>query len=161
MDDADEAPVAASTPIVLTVAPTETPEPLRSQLLSFGGGLDANFQTTRPQPEDVPDLQVAEAPRPYQAPSSNEAIFYVGWLAGGGFADPARVHRFINCESTWHIVTAGFYLGLAQFAPSTWGHVAGLTGYWDWTDPWMHGYNTAYWWQVSDPTQQWPVCFAA
>ena len=158
---AEEEPEGPS--VILTFSPTATPSPVLRQLQFqfIGGSFDAHFQATVPQREDVPDLQDAETPRPYTPASSNERIFFVGWLAAGGFDDPAFVHRFINCESTWHQVTAGKFLGYAQWLPSTWGHVAQLTGFWDWTDPWMHGFNTAYWWQASDPTQQWPGCWYA
>jgi len=56
-------------------------------------------------------------------------------------------------------VTEGFHLSLTQFAPSTWGHVAAITGLWNVYDPYEHGYNAAVWASLSDPYQQWPVCF--
>ena len=129
--------------------------------IPFGGGLDAIFVPTPTPAPDVPVLPV-ETPV-YYAASTVEFAFQAGWADGGGLElkHPAAVARWVHCESTWRVVTPGFYLGLVQFAPSTFGIVAAMTGLWNAYDPYTQGYNAAVWASVSDPYQQWPVCFWA
>lgn len=114
------------------------------------------FNYTTPAPP-APIAVAAPAP----ALSETQATFLAGWYdaGGGAYKGDAAVVRFVACESTWYIVTTGNFLGLAQYLPSTWAYVAAITGFWDWTNPYHHGYNTGYWYGVSDPTQQWPNCW--
>ena len=150
-------------PAVITVVPTPTVTLPAHEAgyvsIPWGGGFDAIFVPTPTPAEDVPVLPV-EAPV-YYATSTVEFDFQRGWADGGGllYKQPASVSRWVHCESTWAVVTAGNYLSLTQFLPSTWGHVAAITGYWNVYDPYQHGYNAAVWALMSDPAQQWPVCF--
>lgn len=152
----DDTPVEQ--PVILTVAPTPTPAPRLAGLVLFSGGLDAIFIPT-PTPESPTPTPVPGV-RHYPA-SSVEYQFQAGWADGGGlqYKVPSSVSRWVTCESNWNVVTAGFYLSLVQFAPSTWGAVASITGYWDVYDPYQHGYNAAVWALASSPGQQWPVCW--
>lgn len=83
--------------------------------------------------------------------------FIGGYLAAGVLPDllPHFVDVVIPCESGWRIDPGGFHLGLAQFNPDSWARVAARTGYWDWRDPWQHGYNVAVWASLTTPSQQW------
>ena len=58
-------------------------------------------------------------------------------------------------ESGWRVDPPGFHLGLSQFNPGSWDRVASVTGYWDWRDPWQHGYNVAVWASMTEPAEQW------
>lgn len=160
----DNEPGATSLPAVITVEPTPSPThqpPLAwpSMLLPVSGGLDVLFfkptPTVPPTPEAVPSV--------YYPASTVEFAFLEGWHDGGGalLKGDAAVQRWITCESNWNVVTAGSYLGLAQFAPSTWGTVASITGYWEWTDPTQHAYNAAVWALMIDPGSRagWGVCW--
>ena len=155
-------------PAVVTLAPSPTPTPVPPSAvgllssLRFGGGLDGLMPTPTPA-EATPFPPEADTPplAPYYPASTVEYEFGEGWTAGGGLAYKSleSVARWVNCESTWAVVTAGNYLSLVQYLPSTWGHIAAITGYWDVYDPWSHGYNSAIWAGLSDPYQQWPSCW--
>ena len=164
MDGSDSGAVpATSLPPVITVAPSPSPTPYYPDTYLFlpvSGGLDAIFT---PSPTPVPPTP-SPFPVPgvhYFAASVVEYEFLNGWADGGGLLlkAPTAVSRWVTCESSWHLVTAGFYLSLVQFAPATWGAVANMTGYWDVYEPYQHGFNAATWAQGSDPGQQWPVCW--
>lgn len=123
--------------------PTPTPAPMPGQQL------DSMVPLQPEQPEQAPittDVQVG---------------FYAGWHDGGAPYSDAHIYDVVDCESTWRTVTGGYYLGLGQFAPKTWVDAASITGLWDWTSPYHQGYNMAVWSTVSDPGQQWPVCWWA
>ena len=141
-------------------APTYVPDkPGPYVNFGFGGGLDALFFKATPAPEEEPPAPVLSVQ--YYPQSTVEFDFLEGWYDGGGgaYKDGETVSRWVHCESTWQVVTSGFYLGLVQFAPSTWGSVAILTGLWDAYDPYQQGYNAAIWAQNSNPGIQWPVCW--
>lgn len=92
------------------------------------------------------------------------AAFLAGYRFGGG--DPQweqRVLNMIGCESGWQLDPPGVHLGPAQFAPGTWETVAGISGLWDYTNPYHAGYNVAVWMGMIAPSygssQGWPNCW--
>lgn len=164
--DDDAAPDSA--PILLTVSPTDGPRGhASSALLSlpFGGGLDAMMLT--PSVELAAESPTPPSPAPYYPASTVEFELQRGWADGGGLAlkSPASLWRMALCESTGFLVTDGFYLGLLQFHPATWGAAAGVTGYWDAYDAYEQGYNGA--WHAQYGTVNpgdsggWPNCWRA
>ena len=165
MDGSDD-PVAASAPIVLTVAPTPTPKPEGMLALPFGGGYDIAVRTPTPTPTPTPEPAPVTVPGVhYFAASVVEYEFLDGWNDGGGAAlkSPASVSRWVTCESGpgWNVVTAGSFLGLLQFHPSTFGTIATITGLWDAYDPYHQGFNGATWALMVEPgsTAGWPRCW--
>ena len=118
-------------------------------------------------PAEVQDVSTATAiaagifvPLP-----AKQASFLEGYRGGGG--DPAweqRVLSMVECESGWRLDPPGTHLGLAQFAPGTWETVAGISGFWDYTNPYHVGYNVAVWMGMIAPdygsSQGWPNCWS-
>lgn len=100
--------------------------------------------------------------QPVPAPANRGGVideFVAGYRSAGGLEAylDRIVNRVIPCESSG-IPTARSrqgYLGLMQFAPSTWASVGGG----DWTSPWQQGANTARLLQRSNPASQWPTCW--
>jgi len=161
------------TPFLLTVSPTDSPYRQRAgALLSlpFGGGLDMLMSTpTSVEPAEAPASPEADTPppAPYAATGSIEAAFLIGWEAGGGLAlkDPAAAWRMALCESTGNLVTAGRFLGLLQFEPTTFGIAAAATGYWNAYDAFTQGFNGAWHslYGTANPggSGGWPSCWWA
>ena len=153
-----------SSPILFTVSPTDSPYDRASgALLSlpFGGGLDAMMPTTKLAAGTPP----APPPAPYYPASTVEYELQRGWADGGGLAlkGPASLWRMALCESSGYLVSGGFYLGILQFDPGTWGATAKATGYWNAYDAYEQGYNGA--WHAQYGTLNpggsggWPACW--
>ena len=90
--------------------------------------------------------------------------FLRGYFASGGDSRwEQRVLSMVECESGWRLDPPGTHLGLAQFAPGTWETVAGISGFWDYTNPYHAGYNVAVWMGMIAPdygsSQGWPGCW--
>lgn len=84
--------------------------------------------------------------------------FFQGYYDAGG--DPEleeHVERVVQCESGWfsYAVNPNGYYGLGQFSEATWMTVARMTGYWDWFDIYMMGYNFAVLMKIASPVSQW------
>ena len=135
-------------------SPAEIPTPLAVQDMPEPA---ANSATSVREPQTAPSEH-----RPLSG--SIETAFLAGYRDGGG--DPAwedRVLSMVECESGWHLNPTGPHLGLAQFAPGTWETVAGISGLWDYTNPYHVGYNVAVWMGMIAPnygsSQGWPNCW--
>lgn len=83
--------------------------------------------------------------------------FLVGYGEGGAPYPTERIVAMVQCESSWNplAVSPWGHKGLSQFSDYSWATVAGITGYWEWTDPWQMGYNTAVWMSMTEPSEQW------
>ena len=129
-------------PVGLTAAPTPTPAP---------------------EPTPVPAAEPVVETAPAVATPAVEA-FLQGYRAGGG--DPVWEAHWVNdvipCESEWTLDPAGFHLGLAQFAPGTWGQ-ARCSPEADYRSPWEQGCAVARWMSQTPgrwgTTSGWPRCW--
>ena len=83
--------------------------------------------------------------------------FFQGYRDAGGQYPEGQIDAMIQCESSWNplAVSPWGHKGLSQFSDYSWATVAAITEYWDWTDPWQMGYNTAAWMTMTEPAQQW------
>ena len=99
----------------------------------------------------------AGAVGPLVSPAPLQVAFFDGYRAAGGAYPEARIDAMIQCESSWNplAVSPWGHKGLSQFTDYSWATVAGVTGYWEWTDPWQMGYNTAVWMSMTEPSEQW------
>ena len=141
------------------VGPPPTPEPVAT-------GTPAPEPVMPDLPEPQEESNTGEVPGTILSDAgigvpdgAVEGDFFAGYRQAGGVYPEGHVWWVIHCESTWRPITGGYYLGLAQFAPSTWSTVASITGLWDWTSPFHQGYNMGVWAGLSNPGSQWPYCW--
>lgn len=157
--------VATRTGSVLDVLPTPTPSPLAPPVVPDVPGATAPAaaeEVGQPQPTIASAALGSVDGEGGQ--SAVRAAFLAGYRWGGG--DPAWEEHLVNviqCESGWNLDPSGIHLGLAQFAPGTWEKAAGVSGLWDYTDPYHVGYNVAVWMAMIPgrwgTTAGWPHCW--
>lgn len=118
-----------------------------------------------PEPTEGVPLGNTETDTPAWDMEIIVAAFLEGYRDGDG--DPAWEAHLVDvvlpCESEWRLNPPGIHLGPAQFARSTWETVAGISGFWDYTDPYHVGYNVALWMARIAPhygsSAGWPGCW--